>query len=199
MNGAEAKRSGGESRRILWDRRFAAGVLIFVLLVFLPLGARLSLRRAVRHVEDGFFTGVEGRGAVADYLEDAENAALGLITVGANYEAAGDATGELRVDRGLLLDALKDGDISEIANANALVVKSFNVLREALQALPLSEEDAMDLDYYATQFDGAQGAIPHSGYDQAVREFDDGVYSRFPASLIGSALGVEPPRYFNEV
>ena len=83
---------------------------------FAQLRLRLAaLGRAVRHVEDGFFTGVEGRGAVADYLEDAENAALGLITVGANYEAAGDATGELRVDRGLLLDALKDGDISEIA------------------------------------------------------------------------------------
>ena len=112
-------------------------------------------------------------------------------------EAAGDETGELRVDRGLLLDALEDGDISEIATANALVVRSFNALKDALLSLPLTDDDAMSVDYYVSSFEGAQGAVSHSTYNEAVAEFIADTYRRFPAKLIGSVLGVDPPRSFS--
>ncbi len=186
-------------KKLLTDRRFAAAVLAVVVLVFTPLGAGMSLKRAVGRVEEQFFTGVDGRGAVSDLLSDSVDAALGLISVGANYEAAAEETGELRVDRGLLMDALKGGDISEIQGANALTVRSFNALRDTLLSLPLTEDDAMSVDYYARSFEGAQGAVSHAGYDEAVAEFIAGTYERFPAKLIGSALGVEPPQSFHEV
>ncbi len=196
MSGAQAKKADG-SRNILLDRRVAAGVLALVVLVFTPLGARMSLKRAVRDVEEQFFTGIGGRGSVSDFLSDSVDAALGLISVGAGYEAAGDETGELRVDRGLLLDALEDGDISEIATANALVVRSFNALKDALLSLPLTDDDAMSVDYYVSSFEGAQGAVSHSTYNEAVAEFIADTYRRFPAKLIGSVLGVDPPRSFS--
>lgn len=198
MSGAQAKKAHDGSRGILTDRRFAAGVLALVVLVFTPLGARMSLNRAVRDVEEQFFTGIDGRGSISDFLSDSVDAALGLISVGANYEAAGDETGELRVDRGLLQDALEGGDISEIANANALVVKSFNALKDTLLSLPLSDDDAMSVDYYVSSFEGAQGAISHSTYNEAVAEFIADTYGRFPARVIGSALGIDPPQSFHE-
>ncbi len=178
------------------DRRFAAAVMALVILIFTPIGARMSLRRAVDGVEELFFTGVQGRGAVADFLEDAKDAALGLITVGAKYDAAAGETGELRADRGLLLDALKDGDIGEIANANALMAESFNALRDKLGTLGLSGEDAEALRSYGESFDGAQGAVAHSNYNEAAAEFIADTYRRFPANIIGSALGVDPPAQF---
>ena len=178
------------------DRWFAAGVLAFALIVFIPIGARLSLGRAADRVEERFFTGVDNRGAVADYLEDSENAATGLITVGARYDAAQAETGELRVDKSLLLDAMEGKDISEYASANALMVKSFGALKDKLRSLELSEQDAAEVEYYSNQFDNSQGAIAHSGYDEAVEEFTEGTYNKFPAKLLGSLLGVEPPEKF---
>lgn len=179
-------------KKLLSDRRFAAVVLAAVLLVFTPIGARRSLKGAVDRVEARFFTGVDGRGAIADYLEDAQRAALGLIAVGSGYDAAG----ELRADREALLDALEGRDISEIARANALVVSSFAALREKLLTLPLSESDAEDLEYYSGQFEGAEGAVSHSGYSEAAAEFTAGTYARFPAKIIGGLLGVDPPETF---
>lgn len=181
-------------KKLLSDRRFAAGILALVVLVFTPLGAGMSLKRAVRKVEEQFFTGVDGRGAVADFLEDANNAALGLITVGAKYDAAAEETGELRVDRSFLLDAMEGRDVSAYAGANALMGKSFAALKEKLLSLELSEQDAADVDYYVSQFEGAQGAVSHAGYNEAAAEFIADTYERFPASLIASALGVEPPQ-----
>lgn len=183
-------------KRLLSDRRFAAAVLLLVVLVFTPLGARVSLKRAVQKVEEQFFTGVDGRGAIADYLSDSANAALGLVTVGAKYDAAGE-TGALRADRSSLLDAMEGRDVSAYAGANALVVRSFAALKEKLLSLELSERDAADVDYYASQFEGAQGAVAHAGYNEAAAEFVADTYERFPASLIASALGVDPPRSFS--
>lgn len=199
MSAAQAKKTDGGSPNILSDRRFAAGVLAFVVLVFTPVGARMSLSRAVRDVEEQFFEGIGGRGSIADYLEDCVDNAVGLISVGADYAAAEAETGELRVDRGLLIDALEGGDISEISNANALMAASFNALRDKLATLPLSDDDAMSVDYYVSQFENAQGAVSHSGYNEAAAEFIAETYDRFPAKLVGSALGVDPPELFNEV
>lgn len=196
MSAAKAKKSEGGSRAVLADRRFAAGVLVFVILVFTPIGGRLSLGRSVDRVENKFFTGVDGRGAVAEYIGDAENAATGLISLGDKYEAAGEATGELRFDKSVLNDVMEGRDISEYSSANAMVVSSFGALRDALMSLQLSEQDAADLEMYSNQFANAQGAIPHSGYNEAAEEFTRGTYNRFPAKLIGSLMGVDPPRTF---
>lgn len=190
------KKGGG--RAILADRRFAAGVLASIILVFTPLGARMSLQRAVDRVEEQFYTGVEPYGAVAGYLEDASEAALGLISLGTQYDAVSGQVGGLRADRTLLLDALESGDISELSHANGLVVQSFDSLKNALLSLELSEQDAGNMDDYVSRFEGAEGAIGHSGYDRAVEDFTENTYDRFPASLIGSALGVEPPEPFQE-
>ncbi len=184
-------------KKLLSDRRVAAAVLLLVVLVFTPLGAGRSLKHAVQKVEEQFFTGVDGRGAIADYLSDSANAALGLVTVGAKYGDAAEETGELRADRSFLLDAMEGRDVSAYAEANALVVRSFAALKEKLLSLELSERDAADVDYYVSQFEGAQGAVAHAGYNEAVEEFVADTYERFPASLIASALGIDPPRSFS--
>ena len=185
-----------EGADLLKNRRFAAIVLAAVVILGVPLGSARSLRHAAKQVEAQFFTGVEGRGAIADYLEDASAAALGLVTVGARYDAAQEETGELRFDRSCLLDAMEGKRVAGYAAANALVVKSFGALKDKLWSLELSEQDAADVEYYANQFEGAQGAVNHAGYNEAVEEFTQKTYDRFPASLFAGLLGVEPPEKF---
>lgn len=178
------------------SRRFAAAVLALAIVFGVPLGSARSLRLAVDRVEEQFFTGVEGRGAIAVYLEVAGNAALGLISVGAKYDTAAEATGQLRVDRSFLMDAMKGRDISFYAGANALMRDSFAALRDKLLSLELSEQDAADVEYYVNQFEGAQGAANHAGYNEAVEEFTEKTFDRFPASFFGGLLGVNPPKKF---
>lgn len=199
MSSAQAKARGQEKGAALFaDRRFAAGVMALIILIFTPIGARMSLDRAVDNVEEQFFTGAGGRGAVADFLGDAEDAAMGLVTVGAGYGEAQAETAGLRADRELFLDALDSGDIPQIAAANAALTGSFNALRDKLLALGVTGRDAEDLEYYGQQFDGAQGAVHHAGYNEAAAEFIADTYDRFPANVIGSVLGVDPPELFQE-
>ena len=181
-------------KRLVTDWRAGVAVLTLVVLIFTPYGARASLKRAVQKVEEQFFTGVDGRGAVADYLSDCADAALGLVTVGDKYEAAEEETYELREDRHIMLESLEDKDVFLIVNAIDLLDYSFQMLRDALLALPLTEEDVRSLKLYVKNFDGAMGAIAHAGYDEAAKAFIADVYERFPASFIASALGVEPPQ-----
>ena len=193
---AKASHPIPEGADLLKNRRFAAIVLAAVVILGVPLGSARSLRHASKQVEAQFFTGVKGRGAIADFLEDASAAALGLVTVGAKYDAAQEETGKLRMDRSWLLDAQEEEDIALYAAANALVVKSFGALKDKLWSLELSEQDAADVEYYASQFEGAQGAVNHAGYNEAVEEFTEKTYDRFPASLFAGLLGVEPPEKF---
>ena len=183
-------------KKLLTDRRFAAAVLAVVVLVFTPLGAGMSLRRAVRNVEEQFFTGVDGRGAIADYLSDSANAALGLVTVGAGYDAAAEETGALRAARSALLDVMDGRDVSAYAEVNFRLVQSFRALRDVLLAVPLTEEDARSLELYVSAFEGAQGAVNRAGYNEAVEDFTENTLGRFPAGLISGLLGVDPPKKF---
>lgn len=198
MSAAQAKATHPipEGAALLKNRRFAAGILAAAVILGVPLGSARSLRHAVNRVEKQFFTGVEGRGAIADYLKDAVDAALGLVTVGAKYDAAAEETGALRMDRNWLLDAMEGKNVAEYAAANALVVKSFGALKDKLWSLELSEQDAADVEYYANQFEGAQGAVNHAGYNEAVEDFTEKTYDRFPASLFAGLMGVEPPEKF---
>ncbi len=183
-------------RKLLSDRRVAAAVLALVVLIFTPLGAKMSLQRAAEKVEEQFFTGVDGRGAIADYLSDSANAALGLVTVGAGYDDAAGETGDLRAARSALLDVMDGRDVSQYAEANLRLVQSFRALRDVLLAVPLTEEDTRSLELYVSTFEGAQGAVNRAGYNEAVEDFTENTLGEFPAGLLGGLLGVDPPEKF---
>lgn len=192
-------RDGGAEGGFFKSTGFALAVLVAVVLIATPFGAWRSLRGAVRDVERQFYTGVAPYGAVADYLADSENAALGLITLGAKYDALSAQTQALRESRETFMTVLgdKSSSISDIEAANGLLRESFDGLRDALTtAVPLSEQEGEDLDYYSRQFDSSQGAVARSGYNEAVEKFNEGVYSRFPAKVIASVFGVDPPEGF---
>ena len=174
--------------RLLTDRRLAAGVLAVAVLVFTPLGAKLSLQRAVNRVEAGL--------DIEDYLTDSESAARNLITLGSSLG--------LDVETDTLRDCLRasedihdNGSVSERAAAYRELSAAFEDLRSAISGLELAERDAESLDIYSRAFSGPQAAIYRGPYNDDVAKFIDGTYNSFPTKLIGSLLGVEPPEYFD--
>lgn len=174
-------------KKLLTDRRFAAGVLAAVILVFTPIGAKMSLARAVDKVESSL--------AIDDYMFDSMNAARNLVTLGSSL-GIGAETDELRTAlRGAeKWDSLS---VSEKAAANRALAGAFDKLCSAISALEPDGRDAESLEIYLRDFDGPQAAIGRSGYNDAVDKFIDGTYGKFPTKLLGSLFGVEPPEYFN--
>lgn len=189
-----AKKGGG----LLKNRRFAAGVLAAVIVIGVPLGSARSLKSAAGRVEEQFYTGVNGRGAIADYIDDALKASLGLLSVGANYDAASDAAQTLRDARedALALMETSRPEITELKSANDELKTAFDGLKGALLNMQLSEQDAANLNSYVSQFEGAEGAVSHSGYNEAADEFAASVMGAFPAKLIGGIFGIDPPAKF---
>lgn len=175
-------------KKLLNDRRLAAGVLAVAVLVFTPLGAKLSLQRAVNKVQRGL--------AVEEYISDSVNAARNLVTLGSSLG--------LDVETDTLRDYMtaceKLGDNASpkaLAQANRDLASAFEDLRSAIAGQELSERDAESLELYTNAFTGPQAAIGRESYNEDVDKFMTGTYDKFPASLIGSLLGVEPPEYFN--
>lgn len=182
--------------KFLNSRRVAVCVLAAVIVIFTALGGALSLRRACRNVEELFYDGVGNAGSIDSYLDDALRGALGLVTTAEDYPSLAGDTAELRAAREAMLGS-RDGDIVNIAVDNRVLVKAFSALKAGLLAEQLPEQAAEDVEYYSGLFEGAEGAIAHSGYNEAVEEFIEGPYSRFPASLLGSLFGIDPPDYFD--
>lgn len=175
------------SRKLFTDRRFAAGLLALVILVFTPLGAKMSLQRAVDKVESGL--------GLDEYMADSINAARNLITLGSSLG--------LEAETGALRDAMRtcqsldeDDTVAQKAEANRALAAAFESLRSAIAGLELAERDAESLEIYVNSFAGPQAAMGRSGYNDSVREFTDNVYNKFPTRQLGSLLDVEPPEYF---
>jgi hypothetical protein len=180
---------------ILKSKKTAAAVLCIVIIIFTPIGSKLSLQRAADKVEDMFYDGVYNSdekytaGAIDTYLQSRIQASLGLITVGANDASLSEETDALRNARNALLDA---DSIEEKYQANVLLEEAWNTLYDAITA---KGGDA-NADAYADTLSGAQGAIAHSGYNEAVAEFTEGTMHRFPANLISKLLSVKAPQSF---
>lgn len=175
-------------KKLTTDWRVAAGVLAAVILIFTPLGAKLSLQRAVDRVEGGL--------AIDEYMTDSMNAARNLITLGSSLGLDVE-TDTLRDYLQVCLDLGSDASVSERAAANRDLASGFEDLRSAIAGQELSERDAESLEIYTTSFEGPQAAIGREGYNGDVDKFISGTYNKFPTSLIGSLLGVDPPEYFN--
>lgn len=189
---------------ILKSRKTAGLVLALVILIATPLGSKRSLNSAARDIENMFYNGVYieaenyTSGAIADYLQDASKAALGLVTVGANYDSLTEETASLRMAREVLVDLLDFGAISHKYEANQQVIKAWDTLYSALQNTELSDYDKESVEEYASLFEGAQGAIQMNRYNDAVDNFEADVLYRFPAVIIAGFLGVDAPERFSE-
>ena len=194
-------------KKILDSRKTAFIVLIAVILIFTPIGVVRSLNSVADSVEDMFTDGVElsedgsiatsgttyTSASIQSLLDSEAKNALGLITVGAAYDAADDETAELRAARE---DLIGTSDISELGVAHTRLCSAADALYEKLSELELSSTDRVNADDYYENITQIAGSISINKYNDVVTEFYEVTLSRFPANLFASL--VSGPQYFGE-
>ncbi len=187
--------------KLLKKREVSIIVFVLAVLIATPLGMKISLQRAADKVRSGFYNGVyledenyTTQGANS-YFEDISHNALGLITVGSNYDAVSAETAAVKVARERLLAA---ETIEEQSETNESLVSAVDALTDALQNMELSESDCDNFLSYSESFSGAEGALINSArhYNDSVEEFETDVLGRFPAGAIAKIFSVRLPETF---
>ncbi|MGE4353053.1 MAG: hypothetical protein AB7D36_03080 [Oscillospiraceae bacterium] len=159
-------------------------------------GAKLSMEKDSRDIEEMFYSGVEYDGyvhkSIYSQITQRSDAANGLLSIAKNYgldteyTALKTARDNLDYTSGITFYYYSD---QELATA-------FDNLREALSNCDLSERDAEAVENYASIFSNAGNVIDNAGYNEAVREFyRDDVYT-FPAEFFYDNLSIDTPDYY---
>jgi hypothetical protein len=122
---------------------------------------------------------------------------LNLITVGTNYEEAGDQTAALRSSRNKLMDLLEGNTSpSDLYAANKELDNAFQALYHKLTGLALTSEDAGYIDDDFARMNNAASVIEKSEYNKAVRAFHRNTLSVFPTNLLRNLCFTSDPELF---
>lgn len=157
-----------------------------------------GLHRACSRLEESFFTVKDGK-APNYYVDQMISAAASLAAVGSHYDGTQEAVSDLREARSELVEAQEERDVSDIAEASSVVLKSAGALSDTLGRLSLSEEDRSTwADAVDTLF-GAERKLSSSDYNRDVESFLRNTYSRFPARVFAELLDIDEPELFGDV
>ena len=185
--------------KIINNRRTALMITAAVIVVATLFGMHRSLSKEVRRIEKQFYDGVflktEGytENSIESHLNNRLKAALGLVTVAANYSEVSEETAALRSARENLMNAR---GITEKYAANERLQKEYDILASKLAELPLKKKDVADAAVYSSTFFGAQASIRNSGYNSLVSGFINGTLRAFPVNVLKNIAFVKAPEYF---
>ena len=178
----------------LENRTTAWCLTAFIILVSIFAGSGNSLGKLRAEAEDVFF-----RGADLDnmgILYDTERIAAecsNLITVASRYMQESDpAIKRLQENRQALLSAVGPGE-SGIALVNVLA--SEEALYQAMELLPLNEQDERFRSSLHTNINSHHRIIAASPYNRLAQEFNQTLRKQ-PAKLLGALTGIEPLELF---
>lgn len=179
-------------------KRSTAALIAFIVIVFGTLfGVHRSVGSETAKIEKQFFSGVYLKDeeylqpSIQSQLDKRATAALGLISLGFELEAAAGPAGELRDARNELLSAKT---ISDKYIANEKLQKAYKALVAAMpEGGPAGKTEA--LRSYTATMDGAQGVIEKSAYNGLVSEFRRRLNS-FPVNILKILAFVKYPEYF---
>lgn len=184
----------------IFSKRSTACVIAAVAIIGSTLyGAHKSLVPLVNETEDGFYSGVYSSEAgyttkgIYSQLDMRTDAAMGLITKCGETEP--ELTDKLRDAREELLDAMSDGDISDMYDANKELQDAYSDLAKAISGTSLESDSAVE--EYMSNFTGAQSVIDSSGYNASVRKLKSDTLSVFPANVFCEILDIDAPELFD--
>ena len=177
-------------------RSVAFVIAALVVLTTTPNGAKYSLERSSREVEELFYSGVEYGGylhpSIYSQLQNRCDAANGLISLGRKYGLDAE-TEDLAAAREYMgYSSSPSGYYYNDCNLE----EAFNALYTELEACELDERDRTGMEGYASTFRNAAGVIETAGYNEAVREFYHDVVYRFPAEYFYDTMYIDTPDYF---
>ena len=121
-----------------------------------------------------FYSCSSGTKTIFERLEARSDAANGTVTIANNYPNVSAETQALKfaqTEMANTIEQYKWIPISEYYDRNEELDVAYQALTQALSQESVSEDDRSKLDYYTTNFNGAQKMIEKSTYNQEVSEF----------------------------
>ena len=160
-------------------------VLICVIVVALAIvgGARRTMSRQNREVEQMFVDGVDGDGmSIHSDLLVRAGLAYNLTAVAERYLDADDPLITAVRDNARALE--RETSPAACYRLNALLDQSVNELDVALQHETLTEADEKYRTGIMTDLQSCAAQISHDGYNAAVRELNEVTLRKFPARYL---------------
>jgi len=178
----------------LRNRHVAAGIMVLMILLSLPLGAWRTGSRLYGAVEDLFYNGEAGNGiGVASDISQRAEAAVNMIIIAKRNMDPNDPciTGleavVMEVNMAKSLQARHQADV-EMGGCMA-------ALYDALGEAPLSEKDARYRESLYADFTSAAMTMSHDPYNAQAVEYNRAL-SAFPGGLLMRLFGYEEAPVF---
>ena len=160
------------------------------------LAGRANLARACAAQEEAFFTVSEGKAPVY-YIDQLISASASLANLAEKYDYADNAAA-LRQARQELLRAEEARDIPGMYAACQDLYAAVRAF-DNFSVSELTQDNLHDPGLFidnVTVISGAASQLEKSGYNDAVTEFLQKTYHRFPSSLFARLFSIEAPALF---
>jgi hypothetical protein len=186
----------------IFKKHSTACIVAALIIVFGTLfGVHRSVEAQTRKIEAMFYDGVYLKDekytqpGIGEQLDARATAALGLVTVGAQFgddHNMPELTDALRQARLALMDA---ETIPEKYLANKTMQSAYEALYLEIMRYDLTGTTLAAVQSYAETFDGAQSMIDRSAYNDAVSSFRQELRA-FPVGILRNLAYVTVPEYF---
>jgi len=184
-------------------KKRGSAILIFVavVIIFSLIGCHLSLSKACRNVEKGFFSPESNASSnyytcPGDQLGYCVKYANRLMAVISGCDELTEDYAAVRDARQALDETLQSGDISGIYKANEALKKAVSGVEAKVNAgaqLPQTNDDYGTI---ISDFTSAEALVARSSYNDNVDVFCQNVAGTFPTSLLRVLSGVKLPEKF---
>lgn len=185
----------------LKKRQNAIIVFIAAVVLFTLIGCHRSLTKACDKIEAAFFDksqlSAEGYYTCpGDQLENCVKYANRLLGVINGADWSGEAYDTLALARQALADALDDGDISDIYDANQQLIAAVEAVEALVDGGAVLPESNDDYETILSDFYSAQSVAANSAYNDYVDEFTDTTLRAFPTNILRRLAFVSAPEKF---
>ncbi|MCD8116916.1 MAG: hypothetical protein LUE21_07355 [Oscillospiraceae bacterium] len=182
-------------------RQNASIIFIVVVILFSLIGCHISLTKACDKIEEAFFdkTQLSAEGyytCPGDQLENCVKYANRLLSVINGADWSGDVYTALAQARQALSDALDDGDISDIYDANQELIAAVEAVEELVNAGAVLPESSDDYETILSDFYSAQSVAANSAYNDYVDQFASTTLRAFPTNILRRLAFVSAPEKF---
>ena len=183
----------------LKNRKIAIIISVAVIIISVLIGVNKSVYAKIKELNDSFENGVYissedyTQPGIGRQLAQRADAALGLVTLAADFEDMSEEQSDLRSAREALMSA---GTIREKFICNEALEEAYKHIVLAFSYETLDENQQKAYDSYTNTMDGAQALIASSSYNRTVGEFESEVLDAFPVNILHFEFITGAPEYF---
>ncbi len=182
-----------ENHEPLWkSSRFAALIMVLVMLAGTYIGAARSLGRERARVENMFYSG-QGGFCIQNDLDERIISATNYLTLARRYLPEDNAA--LRGVAQAASELSNAQGIRDKYDANASLSSAAAYLEAELEKQALTERDKSYARSIPADMESRNDTMSRDPYNQIAGEYNE-VLSRFPANLLSTVTGVEKAELF---